>query len=217
MTKPAPVFTVQPAKLFSPGAIIISSLYGLIVMFPVVVAILVVTVLQFGLWTFLVPLAVIGAATYFLPLGFGNPYVTRLVRPLRPPSVQSQDFFVVQFSTSPRIRSGPMALLEDADDIGVLVFSESTVEFYGDSVRLSVPFSEITDLRQRNAGFRALFAYGHQLAFQVPSLNGVAFRFAERSSRVLPSSRKIANRMYQQLKARVIPATQPVSIAPGQN
>ena len=207
MTKAAPVFTVQPAKLFSSRAILISSLYGFILMLPVVVAIMGVTLLQFGVWTFLVPLAVIGAATYFLPLGFGNPYVTRLVQPLRPPSVQPQDLFVVQFSTAPRIRSGPMALLEDADDIGVLAFTDSTMEFYGDSVRLSVPFDEIKDLRQRNAGFRALFAYGNQLAFQVPSLNGAGFRFAERSSRVLPSSRKIADRMYQQLKAKVRPAT----------
>jgi hypothetical protein len=206
--KAAPVFTVQPAKLFNSSAIVISSLYGFILMFPVVVAILGVTLLQLGFWTFLVPMAVIGAATYFLPLGFGNPHVTRLVRPLRPPSVQPQDVFVVQFSTSPRIRSGPMALLEDADDVGVLAFTDSTLEFYGDSVRLSVPFSEIKDLRQRNAGFRALFAYGHQLVFKVPSLNGAAFRFAERSSRVLPSSRKIADRMYQQLKVKVMPATE---------
>jgi len=211
VTKAAPVFTVKPAKVFTPGAIVISSLYGFVLMFPVVVAILGVTLLQFGFWTFLVPMAVIGAATYFLPLGFGNPYVTRLVRPLRPPSVQPQDLFVVQFSTSPRIRSGPMALLEDADDVGVLAFTESTVEFYGDSVRLSVPFSEIKDLRQRNAGSRALFAYGHQLVFNVPSLNGAAFRFAERSSLVLPTSRRIADRMYRQLQAKVMhmPATEP--------
>jgi hypothetical protein len=152
---------------------------------------------------------VIGVATYFLPLGFGNPYVTRLVRPLRPPSDQPQELFVVQFSTFPRIRSGPMALLEDADDIGLLAFTDSTVEFYGDSVRLSVPFSEVKDLSQRNAGSRALFAYGHQLVFKVPSLNGAVFRFAERSSRVLPGSRRIANRMYRELKMKVMPPTGP--------
>jgi hypothetical protein len=205
VTKPAPVFTIQPAKLFTSGAIVISSLYGFVLMIPVVVAILGLTLLQFGLWTFLLPVVVIGAATYFLPLGFGNPYVTRLVRPLRPPSVQPQELFVVQLSTSPRIRSGPMALLEDADDIGVLAFTDSAVEFYGDSVRLSVPFSEITDLSQRNAGSRALFAYGHQLVFKVHSLNGATFRFAERSSGVLPSSRRIADRMYQELKMKITP------------
>jgi hypothetical protein len=209
VTKATSVFTVQPPKLFTSSAIVISSLYGFVLMFPVVVAILGVTLLKFGLWTFLVPVAVIGAATYFLPLGFGNPYVTRLVRPLRPSSVQNQDLFVVQFSTTPRIRSGAMSLLEDADDVGVLAFTDSTVEFYGDSVRLSVPFSEIKDLSQRNAGSRALFAYGHQLVFKVPSLNEAAFRFAERSSLVLPSSRKIADLMYRQLKLKVTPATEP--------
>lgn len=205
MTETAPVFTIQPAKLFTSGAIVITSLYGFVLMLPVLVTILAVTLLKFGLWTFLIPLVVIGAATYFLPLGFGNPYVTRLVHPLRPPAVPPQDLFVVQLSTSPRIRSGPMALLEDADDIGVLAFTDSTVEFYGDAVRLSVPFSEIKDLSQRNAGSRALFAYGHQLVFKIPSLHGVVFRFAERSSRVLPSSRRIADRMYRELKRRVMP------------
>ena len=50
----ARIFTVRPAKVFTPGATVaISSLYGFVLMFPVVVAILGVTLLHFGFWTFL--------------------------------------------------------------------------------------------------------------------------------------------------------------------
>lgn len=203
MTKSAPVLTIQPAKLFTPSAILVTSLYGLVLMLPVVVAVLAVTLLHFGWWTFLLPLATIAAATYLLPIGFGNPYISRLVLPLRPASMPAENLFVVQCSTSPRIRSGPMALLEDADDVGILVFTDQTVEFYGDSLRLTVPFREIIELGRQNAGPRALFAYGQQLVFKVPTLNGTLFRFAERSSKVLPSSRRIADRMYRKLEERI--------------
>jgi hypothetical protein len=203
-----PTFTVRKPQLFTSGAVLISSLYGFILCLPVLISVFGMTLLHFSLWTFLVPVVAIGAATFVLPLGFGNPYISRLVRPLRPVSDGGQNDYVVQFSCLPRIRSGLLSVLEDADDVGVLIFTDTALEFYGDSVRLSVPFSAIKNIGQQNAGARALFAYGHQLVFSVPSLNVDLFRFAERSSWVLTSSRRTANRMYQQLSARVANAVE---------
>jgi hypothetical protein len=201
-------FTVRKPQLFTPVAVLISSLYGFILVLPVLISVIGMTLLHFSFWTFLVPVVAIAAASYVLPLGFGNPYISRLVRPLWPGSERSQNNYVVQFSCSPRIRSGLLSVLEDADDVGVLVFTDTALEFYGDSVRLSVPFSEIKNVGQQNAGARALFAYGHQLTFAVPSLKADLFRFAERSSWVLTSSRRTANRMYQQLSEKVANASE---------
>jgi hypothetical protein len=178
---------------------------------------LIVSVLQFGLVTFVVPLGTIVAATFFLPLGFGNPHVTRLVRPLQPPSTENQDTYVVQLTRNPRQRSGLLAILEDADDVGVLSLTDSGLVFMGDSIRLTVPFDRVRGLRLRNVGWRALFAYGAQTGFSVAGLEKEGtFVFVERSSWLLPTSRKTARRMYQRLRQRVAMAEQQNSAQEGE-
>ena len=200
MMPSAPEFDVKPPTAFSPRAVVTTSLWGLILVVPVLVAMLVVSVLHFGTLTFLIPLATIAVATFFLPLGFGNPYVARLARPLQPPAGEHEDIFLVQLTRQPRIRSGFLALLEDADDIGFLGFSESYLAFNGDSVRLKVPYEKVRNLKLRNAGWRALFAYGSQTVFEISGLPDVgSFAFAERASWHLPGSRKNAGEMYRRL------------------
>jgi hypothetical protein len=199
-----PQIRTKPARLLGPRTIITASLYGLSVLIPVFASMVVISVLQFGIQTFLIPLATIGLATFFLPLGFGNPYVCRLIRPLKPPHADDADIFVVQLTRNPRIRSGLMAIFEDADDIGYLNLAESALEFHGDSIQLSVPYGLIEKLRLRSAGWRAMFAYGAQTTFSVAGLTDAGdFMFAERSSWILPASRKNANRMYQRLVERI--------------
>ncbi len=179
------------------------NLFGVVLMAPVLASMMVISVVQFGIITFLAPLGTIAIATLFLPLGFGNPYVARLVRNLRPSEGELLESFVVQLTRVPRLRSGLWAVLDNADDIGWLIFTNDTVVFNGDSVRLSVPYYEIHDLKRRNAGWRALFAYGAQVSFRIASMpNEGSFVFAERASWFLPSSRRISARMYQKFFER---------------
>ena len=204
MTASNPKLEIQSPKLFTTSAIIIGSSYGFILVIPVLVAMMIVTVFHFGILTFVIPLAAIVLATFFLPLGFGNPYIARLTRPLRPNLGPNQDLWLVQLTREPRVRSGIMAALEDADDVGFLWYTDSTVEFSGDSVRLSVPYANIMNLKQKNAGPRALFAYGQQTSFSVTGLGDTGlFRFSERSSWILPDSRRTAERMYSRLRNKL--------------
>jgi hypothetical protein len=152
----------------------------------------------------LLPLLTIAVATFFLPLGFGNPYIARLVQRLRNSPNSPKEMFVVQLTRMPRSRSGLLALLEDADDIGLLHFTDSALVYTGDSVRLTAPYEVIREVKLRNAGWRALFAYGSQTVFSVASLPGAGtFIFAERSSCIFPTSRKNARRMYRALSKRI--------------
>lgn len=191
----------QPRK-FKTGAVCIVSAYGLLVMFPVLLSILVLSVSRFGWVTFLLPLAAIAFATFFLPCGFGNPFIARLVRSQHPAAASSPDGFVAQLTLSPRLRTGLRALAEDADDVGWLSFTESELRFEGDAVEFSVPLEQIQDLHSRNIGWRGLFVYGRASVFAVSSLPQVeAFQVAERASYTLPASRAAARKLFERLAA----------------
>ena len=204
MTTAGSKFQLQSASRFTTSAIVTSSLYGFILIVPVLLSILAVTAFRFGLVTFLIPLGAMALATFFLPLGFGNPYIVRLVQQLRPIAASDQDVYVVQVSREPRIRSGLMAILEDADDVGILSYTDSCLEFNGDALQLRVPFGDIQEAKQQNAGSRALFAYGPATVVRISDLpEAGTLRFAERSSWILPTSRRNANRMYRRLRERL--------------
>lgn len=199
-----PEFQTKPPTLLTAWAIMTMSLWGLMLMGPVIVSILIVSVLGLGVLTFLIPLATIAVATFFLPFGFGNCYVARLVRPLRPLKAPPEAVFLVQLTCHPRNRSGFLALLEDADDFGFLSLTDSDLIFDGDSMRLKVPYHQIKELELQNSGWRALFAYGPRTAFSVSGLADAGkFTFAERSSWHLPGSRRNARQLYQKLEQRV--------------
>jgi hypothetical protein len=175
---------------------------------PVLVSILIISVLQFGWLTFLIPLAAIVLSVFLLPLGFGNPYVARLVRSLRHSSSQNCEAHLVQLTRHPRERRGLFAILEDADDVGFLRFTDSELMFYGDSVQLRVPYNQVRNLKQQNSGWRGLFAYGAQTSLAVSDLSDAGtFVFAERSSWILPTSRRNARRMYESLRTRIEEST----------
>jgi hypothetical protein len=189
----------QP-KVFTLGAVLIISAYGITLAVPVVIALLVVSVLKLGALTILIPLLSVALAAIILPLGLGNPYVTRLVRSLQPAPDKAGTTFVVQLRASPRIRSGPCALLEDADDVGCLSFDGAGFRFEGDSVRLSVPYACVKEVRPCNIGLRGLFVYGRRIVVEVTGLAGVSsLEFAERSSWLLPTSRRITRQLHKHL------------------
>jgi len=157
-------------------------------------------VIRFGPLTVLIPLLVVAATAYFLPFGLGNAHVTRLVHSLDPAAAKGEDGFIVQLTLSPRLRTGLRALLEDADDIGYLSFTGTGLLFQGDSVKLTVPFDCILEVRPQNIGLRGLFVYGRRIRLVVSGLPQVgAIEFAERSSWVLPTSRAMTQKLYERL------------------
>ena len=177
--------------------------FGLLLVIPVLGAMLLVSSLQFGFWTALVPLLTICLATLFLPFGFGNTYTTSLVKRINSGNSGAASSFVVQITFHPRIRSGLRAILEDADDIGSIKPGEAELVFEGDSVRFSIPYSQLNDVRLETIGLRGLFVYPC-VALSVSGLPGVSrFKIADRTGWYLPSVRKRTRTLYQSLLARV--------------
>lgn len=166
------------------------------------VSLLAVTVIKLGILTLLLPLLTLGVTAYFLPFGLGNPVVKKLVRSVNPQVRETEDDFIVQMTLSPRIRSGLRALIEDADDLGYLTFTESDLVFRGDSVRLRIPWGRIVDVRPQNIGWRGRFLYGCRIRIVVagmPQLQAVTF--SERSSLLLPSSKRITRMLRERIRA----------------
>jgi len=194
---------IQEPRCFTARAVFIVCAFGVLLVLPVLLSMLVVSSVQFGILTALIPLAVICVATLFLPFGFGNTYVARPVRSFKPAAWKEADCFVVQITMVPRIRSGWRALLEDADDIGNLHLGESELLFLGDSARLTLPYTKLGDLRLQTIGLRGLFVYP-RLAVGVSGFPGIReVRIAQRDGWFLPSSRKRTQELYDRLKAQV--------------
>src|ERR1035437_2559748 len=199
----ATIEIAQP-RLFTAGAVAVVSAYGILLAAPFFIAILVVSLIKFGILTVLIPLLAVAATAYFLPFGLGNAHVTRLVQSLNPAASKGEDGFIVQLTLSPRIRSGLRAILEDADDIGYLSFTGTELLFQGDSVKLSVPFDHIEQVRPQNIGLRGLFVYGRRIKVVASGLPNIeAFEFAERSSWLLPDSRRITRKLSERLSTKV--------------
>src|SRR5262249_13370957 len=94
------------------------------------------------------------------------------------------------------------------DDFGFLKVTETALVFEGDSIRLTVPYTRVQNLRQQNPGWRALFSYGSQTSLSVTDRpEEGTFVFAERSSWILPTSRKNAWRMYESLRKKIEEST----------
>jgi hypothetical protein len=197
---------IRQPRLFTLGASVTVNAYGLLLLTPLVTSFLVVSLMKFSILTVLIPFLVVAATAFFLPLGMGNTHVTRLVRALNPAADRGGQGLVVQLTLSPRIRSGLRAVLEDADDIGCLRFSEAGLAFEGDSVKLFVPYDCIERVQPQNIGLRGLFVYGRRIKVVASGLPNIgALEFAERSSWLLPASRRISRELFRRLAAKVPP------------
>lgn len=199
-TAPAARLQVTAPKLMRAGGLLVVCGYGLLLMVPVIASVLIVSVLNFSWLTWVIPLLTFAAATALLPLGFGNPHIARIGRALAPP-VTGQTRYLVQLSFNPRLRFGWRGLLDDADDIGWLSITSSTLEFSGDSVRLVLPISQAREVCVRSIGLRGLFLY-QRVGVRVANLGDVKeVWFAERSSWLLSTSRRTTNELWQKIKA----------------
>jgi hypothetical protein len=204
----------QPQQ-FKMGAVVTVTAYGLLLVAPIFVSMLVVSVMPFSMLTALIPLFVLAASAFFLPFGMGNTHITRLVRSFNALAGKGEEGFVVQLTLSPRLRTGLRATLEDADDIGWLTFTSTGLLFAGDSVKLSVPYDQIQRVQPRNIGLRGRFVYGRRINVVVANQpEEVSLEFAERSSWLLPASRRITRELTQRLSSKVSPRS-PAAAAGG--
>jgi hypothetical protein len=191
---------ITAPRRFNTGAVLAVSAYGILPALPIFAAILVVSVLKIGLGTLVVPFVALALSAVVLPFGFGNSFVTRLVRGVHPDAGKTPDSFIVQLTLSPRVRSGLRALVEDADDVGLLTFSGSELAFQGDSINLRIPLDQISKVQPQNIGWRGLYVLGRRIRVVAPGLSNVEWvEFAERSSWLLPSSRRTTKQLYQRL------------------
>jgi hypothetical protein len=174
--------------------------FGLLLVVPLVVSALVVSVYSFGSHSLILPIVAVLITTWFLPFGFGNPYVSRLVRSQRR-SPGAQERFIVQLKLTPRLATGLRAIIDDADDFGSLTFNPRAMLYEGDSVTLEIPYDSICAVKPQSIGWRGLFLYEPRIAMTVRSLPDIdQLEFTERSSWVLPTSRKISKALYQRLR-----------------
>ena len=192
---------VGPPKLFTTAGVFLIYAHGFLLFIPFLLSVLVISSLRFGFLTWLTLIALAVVTTYFLPFAQGNARVVKLVRTLNASAGKEEGCFIVQLTLSPRLRSGVHALLEDADDIGCLSFSGTDLVFRGDSINLSFPFEQIEGIRQQSVGLRRL--YGSRIALVVSGLSGVkSLEFAERSSWLLPTSRRTTRKLFASLSAK---------------
>jgi hypothetical protein len=203
MASSAAQFQVSEPRLYTSRAILVVWAYGLIGIIPVIALFLEVSLLGYKLSALLISLTVIALILWVLPLVSGNPYVARLVKKLDSQIPDSPDRFIVQLTLSPRLRTDLRALAEDADDVGYLLADNSRVSFHGDSIKLSIPFAEITRVQRKYRGLRSLFV--PRIVLTVPGPIG-SLEFCERAAALLPASRRTSNRIYELLSSRIAAA-----------
>jgi hypothetical protein len=193
---------ITSPKAFTSAAIFVIAGCGVLLVAPVMASLLAVTVIKLGMLTVLIPLLTIAVTAYFLPFGLGNPVVRNLVRSQKLDA--GDDGFIVQMTLSPRIRSGLRAVIEDADDLGYLSFTPSELLFQGDSVRLRIPWTRISEVRPQNIGWRGRYLYGSRIIITVAGIPNVeAVTFSERSSLLLPTSKRITRKLRERICAGV--------------
>ena len=149
--------------------------------------------------------AVMWAMFYFLPfMAGGNWYVRRVVRRLGLPGEVTSGGHVFQIEFRPRLCSGLRALLDDADDVGVLRLDDEALTYHGDRVTLAVPYAAVRSLRARNIGWRSLWLGGKRI--EIVAGDGereLTFELLEREAHTLPTARHVSEAVLAILTEKV--------------
>jgi len=185
-------------KRFNLRAILIVHAWNILLVLPVFASLVVVSLMKLSVLTVLIPTLAVALTAVYLPLGQGNAYLARLVSSWGAEAPAGKPAFIVQLTLFPRLRSGFRALVEDADDIGLLSFTDSGLMFQGDSISLMLPFAQIRETSPQNVGLRGLFIAGRRIELSVSEFDRIEFiEIAERSAWSLFTSRRITAEMYQ--------------------
>lgn len=197
---PAPQLEIATPRRFDSRAVWCLNGYGLVLALPVLLAVMAMSALPFGLPAALLPILAILLGAFFLPFGFGNRYVARLVKDATGKDPNPGQF-IVQVTLEPRVHSGFRGLLEDADDVGTLTFLDNEFVFSGDSVNLRVPYRSLRSVTRENLGLRGLFVYGSRITLEIDGLpERRKVSLAERSSMILPASWKVTRALEEKLR-----------------
>jgi len=198
MLSQAAQLEIAPPKRFTLGAILIVHAWNLLLVVPVFASLLIVSLMKLSVFTILIPAAAVILTAWYIPFGQGNAYLARLVSSWGAVAPPGRPAFIVQLTLFPRLRSGLRALIEDADDVGLLSFTDSGLMFQGDSVSLILPLTQIRRVSAQNIGMRGLFVGGSRIGLNVSGLDQFEYiEIAERSSWWLYSSRKITTEIYR--------------------
>jgi hypothetical protein len=193
---------ISAPRQFGLLSILAKYAFSFLLLLPFLAALLLISFQNLGRAS-LVILFVTLAGTVCISPVLGNLYVFWTVRGLRPAESQDSKPSIVQISFFPRIRKGLRALLEDADDVGYLSLSDSEIKFVGDSVRLTIPIARIKTIEGENVGIRGLYLTAGRITLRVSGLDGFEeIEIAERSSRLIFSSRRITRDLFTRIKSR---------------
>jgi hypothetical protein len=191
------------------AAVLAEHVYGLLLLVPVLSAVIAMSLLPPAYWSFFLPFVAALFTVLFLPFGMGNSFVSRVVGTFCPEAREGHHGYIVQLTLVPRLRTGFRAIVEDADDVGFLSFTDAALVFRGDSVRFAIPWENLAAIQPQNVGIRGLFVYGRRIEIAVETFPGAsALQFAERSSLLLPASRRVTRRLRDELLDRMAPITQ---------
>ena len=204
---------ITPPRLFNNASVLMIWAYGTLLFLPVLISFVAISLIRPGPLTLFIPLVTIAATALLVPLGQGNHYVTRRMKSLKAAAPANADesgaqteAFLVQLTLAPRVRTNLRAMLEDADDFGFLRFDDRGFSFQGDSIQVSVPFTNVVQVHRQNVGMRGLYLCGPRIIVEVKGLPNVEFlEFAERSSALVPQSKRITRRLLEKLERPVQP------------
>lgn len=203
---------ISKPRRFGVLSILTKYVFSFLLAIPLVAAFFILsTVRNLGqFWTLAVPLLALAATVYFLP-SLGNVYVRWVLRGVRAQMTDnSRQTPIVQITLCPRIRSGFRALIEDADDVGYLSLTESELQFHGDSLQVILPFEQLKAVHGENVGLRGAYLSGGRIRLDISGRDDFeAIEIAERTSLVLPASRRITRNLFEQIKARATRNTKP--------
>jgi hypothetical protein len=198
-----PTIEIAEPKTFGVLSILVKYAFSFLLCLPFAGFLLLLSLHYLGRWTLGLGLLVL-VITICLTPSLGNLYVFWAVRRLKPSAQGAKDSLIVQVTLCPRVRHGFRALIEDADDVGYLALEKSALVFYGDSLRLTVPFERIKAVEGENVGLRGVYVASGRIVIEVAGLEGVeSVEIAERSSRLIFSSRKLTRAVFAQLKEKV--------------
>jgi len=203
---------ISKPRRFGVFSILAKYAFSFLLAIPLLAAFLILsTVRNLGqFWILAVPLLALAATVYFLP-SLGNAYVYWVLGPVRAQtSDNSRQTPIVQITLCPRIRTGFRALIEDADDVGYLTFTESELNFRGDSLQVIVPFERLGAVHGENVGLRGAYLSGGRIRLDISGRDDFeALEIAERTSLVLPASRRITRELFERIKALATRGSKP--------
>lgn len=200
-----PVIEISQPRRFGVLSILAKYAFSFLLLIPFVAALMLISLQNLGQASLLILfLTLVG--TICISPALGNLYVFWAVRGLKSGAGMDDRLSIVQISFWPRIRKGFRALLEDADDVGYLSIDDTKIDFVGDSVRLSLPLQRVSALQGENVGLRGLYVTSGRITLQVSGLNGCEeIEIAERSSRLIFSSRKRTRELFADIQSKLGP------------